>query len=358
MSLVVLPYYIFLALVMLVYRSRPKTKEHDRISISEIVTACILVLFAGLRDETVGTDTMGYVRSFDEIYSKNLSDEVSEMLLQEPGFYFLKLFSHIFSDNYAAFLCTISALCYGLVMIAIHKHSENRALSLFVYITLGYYTFCFNAARQALALSVYLLALPCILNRNLIRYCILVAVAALFHRTVLIALPLYFMFTMKYSWKSVLLTITVAVLTSVMLPSLIDSASTIEARYAYYSNAEAKGGYMLTAFYVMLALFFVFMRGHVPKKERKEYDIYLQMLICGSVIYLVVSLSGAYVELTRFAAYFQVASIFLFAMVYNAKKHLIPQPFMAAIRVGCLIFFYIFLTSMADLVPYSFNSTL
>lgn len=350
------PYFAFLAITMLAYSLQQKSKSQQKVSVA--ITYLCMVLFAGLRNQTVGTDTMSYVRAFYNVYNRVFSEDIIKVLLDEPGYYYLELFARQFSDNYWVILCTISGLCYALVLYSISKHSENRLFSLFIYITLGYYTFCFNAARQAIALSVYLLALPCLYNRRFIHYCILVCVAALFHKTVLIAIPLYFLFVMKYSWKSLSLVIVAAVLISNMLPSFLNSAAEMEGRYMLYSTVKATGGYLLTLFYVIMAVFFILMRKDIMKDHRKEYDIYLQMLICGSVIYVVVSLTGSYVELTRFAAYFQIASIFLFAKIYNSNIRVINPIFMGTICVGCLIFFYIFITTMAALVPYSFNQHL
>lgn len=352
MVLGVLPYYIFLAVVMIVCASQQKQKS----KVPLIVIFLCMVLFAGLRNQSVGTDTMSYVNSFNNLDNRSLSEDFIEILSDEPGFYLLQIFARQISGNYWVILSVVSGICYAFVLYSIKRHSENRILSLFIYITFGYYTFCFNASRQAIALSIYLLALPSLYKRNFIKYSIFVCVAALFHKTVLIAIPLYFLFIMKYSWKSLSLAAIAAIVISRRLPSLLSAAAGLEDRYLLYSVGRATGGYLLTLFYVMMSVFFILIRKRIPIAQRNEYDIFLQMLICGSIIYLIVSLSGAYVELTRFAAYFQIASIFLFAKIYNGRIKIISPIIMNAICMGCLIFFYIFLTSMAALVPYSINS--
>jgi hypothetical protein len=82
------------------------------------------------------------------------------------------------------------------------------------------------------------------------------------------------------------------------------------------------------------------------------------MLVVGSAVYLMVALTGSYVELTRFAAYFQVASIFLWAMLVRERRtHLSPFVYVVAI-VGHLAYFAIFLSQMANLTPYLWNPNL
>lgn len=353
----VLPYYIFLGLVTFVFAQR-EDGPTKRNTLPVALTWMIMTLFAGLRNESVGTDTMSYVHAFAISHTAQLDGGAYEVLKSEPGYFILQKIAGLFSTNYWALLSTVAVICYGLVLKTILKYSDNKVLSLFIYITLGYYTFCFNAARQALALSIYLLAIPCIMNRQFVKYVCIVCIAALFHKSVLIALPMYFLFRLDFSRKSVIVTVIAGCLTAAYLPMLLESAKEMDDRYRLYADVKAVGGYMLTTFYVFLSAFCIFMRNKVVREDQPEYDVFLQMLICGSVIYLVVSLTGSYVELTRFAAYFQISSIFLFAKLYKSvdrKNWTIVLPVFVC---GCLVFFYIFLTSMAALVPYKINTTL
>ena len=351
------PYYIFLGLVLFIFAQYNDSKPKDNI-IPVALTLILMILFAGLRNQSVGTDTMAYVKTFAKSHTAQLDGDIYEMLKSEPGYFILQKISGMFSTNYGILLCTIATICYSLVIKTILKLSDNKVLSLFIYITLGYYTFCFNAARQALALSIYLLAIPCIMNRHFMKYAIIVCIAALFHKSVLIALPLYVIFKLEFSWKSVIIVVIAGLITSTYLPMVLESAQEIDNRYKIYADAKAVGGYMLTAFYVLLSAFCIFMRNRVGREDRPQYDVFLQMLICGSVIYLVVSLTRSYVELTRFAAYFQISTIFLIATLYKSTDNKKWTSILPIFVCGCLAFFYIFLTTMAALVPYKFNTTL
>ena len=353
----VLPYYLFLSLASFLFSLRKDGQSKGKM-LSVALTLILMVLFAGLRNESVGTDTMAYVRAFALSHTSILDGDAYEMLKSEPGYFLVQKIAGLFSTNYCALLCTTAVICYSLVLKPILTYSDNRVLSLFIYITLGYYTFCFNAARQALALSIYLLAIPCIMNRQFMKYAIIVCIAALFHKSVLIALPLYFLFRLRFSLKSVILVIIAGCITAAYLPMLLESAKEIDDRYRLYADVKAVGGYMLTTFYVLLSIFCIYMRSNVLRKDLHQYDIFLQMLVCGSVIYLVVSLTGSYVELTRFAAYFQIATIFLFAKLYKSADRENWSIVLPIFVCGCLAFFFIFLTTMAALVPYKLNTTL
>ena len=169
------------------------------------------------------------------------------------------------------------------------------------------------------------------------------------------AIPLYFVFTLKYSHQTLAFVTLISLLVGIFLPNILSYGMTVEERYALYVEGNAKGGYLLTVFYVILALFFISQRKHIRHNALRRYDVFLLMLITGSAIYLVVSLTGAYVELTRFAAYFQIGSVFLWAML--AKERRVPLNMVVYIVavLGHLGFYAIFLSRMANLIPYLIN---
>ncbi len=334
-----------------------------------------MILLAGLRDHQVGTDTGAYVRGFERTEINQEEEEVDlgvefngregtlkgkeEMAIdKEPAYKLLVTFSKHLSDNYAALLILVALLVYALVLKSIHDVSRYELVSLFAFITLGLYTFSFNAARQGIAVAIYAQAIPFILRRQFWKYVIVVLIAALFHKTVIVTLPLYFLFTMRYNWKSLLVVILgIIVLTSVM-NQLLDFGATVEDRYKLYTEESTSGGEYLTIFYTVLMLFFMFQRRYIKEQYLKRYDLFLLMNICSAVIYLIVILMELYIEVSRFAAYFQISSIFLWAEVFRRDNFSVKWVYVIGFVTVHLLFYGIFLSRMAGLVPYEFNQTL
>lgn len=370
-----LPYYIFLAVIMALYAIYQRDRTNK---VALAATAVVFIAFAGLRDSTVGTDTGGYTRSFKSSKLQEVIDDISvnkedplappnlegdtlwEKLTDEPGFYYLKVAGRLLGDNYAILLLLVALIvCIG-TLGGIHLVSQHELVSLFVFITLGLYTFSFNAERQGIAVAIYCLAIPYLIKRDLLRYTLVVAVAAMFHRTIVVTLPLYFLFTMRFSPKSVLFIVAgIGVLTAFM-PFLIDFGSTIEYKYRVYTyNEQSTGrGLGLTAFYTVLAVFFVWWRQFMDRRLLRRYDVFLHMIICAAVIYLVVAGMGLYVETNRFANYLQIAAMFLWADVFANPKHRPSWAMATLFVVGHLIYFYIFTDRMASLTPYMWNETI
>lgn len=347
-------YYVFLAIAMMFAAAYSKNPQFK---ITLYATLTVMILFAGLRSAGVGTDSGSYARSFTDI--DEMEGDWKEQLTDEPGFYYLKLVLSMISNQYWVLFTGIAILTYSCVVIAIKRETEKIVIPLFVFITLGLYTFVFNAARQGIAVAVYMLSFKFLFEDHktgFLKYCLFVFLAAMFHKTVIITLPLYFLFRQKYSPKMLVIIAVLGIGMGAVLPSFLAFAGTHEARYELYST-QASGGEMLAVFYMLITVFFIIKRKKIDLEYLFKYDVFLNMMLFGTLIFMVVQVNNMYVELTRFAAYFQVASVFLWAYIYQSKTKPLTA-FSVVIIVGHLLYFYIFCTRMAGLVPYSFNPTI
>lgn len=347
-----LTYFIFLGIVMTLAAAFDK-KPRNRMFYFLIFL--VMVLFAGLRSDAVGTDSGGYARTFLS-GRQTIEGSFSEQFMKEPGFYYLNELLGKYSKQYWVLFTGIAALTYFCVLKAIRLQTDHLLIPLFVYITLGLYTFVFNAARQGIAVGIYMLAFPYLFKdfkHGFPRYCLFVLLAAIFHKTVIITLPLYFLFRLPYSFKIILLNALGGVIIGAELPMLFSFAEEIEARYSIFQT-QTTGGEMLTLFYVLISAFFILWRPKIDSDKTHKYDVFLNMMIFGTLIFVMVQLTGVYIEATRFAAYFQVAALFLWSLIYQSDRK--PSfGFSFLIVIGHLIYFTIFCTKMGSLTPYTFN---
>lgn len=349
-----LPYYILLAVVMLLlpgYSKKPKKSWLPIILVFVIMTA-----FVGLRDKSVGTDTGNYVRGFVELTEEQIEDKLEWD--NDPGFWLLNKWGNSYGDNYAILLCLIAAFAYVGPLLVMRKLSRNVRFSLFVYMALCYSTFCINAARQGIAVGFFMLSFQYIIKRNFLKYVFWVLVAAAFHKTVIVMLPLYFLFTMRYNFKTVTLMVIASILISINLTELLSLSTIVEERYILYSEESKGGGEMLTLFYVLMALYFINRRKYIDRADRVAYDSFLLMFMSGSIIYVLVISMGLYIEISRFASYLQVAAVFMWPMILSSRRRRVSGGYKFLIVLGHLGFMAIYLERMANLVPYLLNTTL
>ncbi|NTU73661.1 EpsG family protein [Candidatus Roizmanbacteria bacterium] len=317
------------------------------------VAFAAMVLVAGLRGEYVGTDTRAYTTAFE--HKAAFTDLMSESR-NEFGYLLLQSVARSVSDEYWVLLTAIAVVVVFCHMRAIYKFSVNPAVTLFVFITMGYYTFFFNGARQGIACAIFTLSLGSLINGNFIRYALWVMLASCFHITVIIALPLYFLFRQQSRLLFVAQVAVGATVAVLFFNSFLDIGALISDKYSIYKDIETTGGRLLTLFYLLLSVFFIYFRSNISANDRKAYDCLLNMLIFGSTIYIVITFSGGYSELTRLAFYFQVASIFLWPIVYrNIQEFASNKLIYYAFTIGHIGYFYIFTTKMAGLIPYEIN---
>ncbi|MBP7051975.1 MAG: EpsG family protein [Phycisphaerae bacterium] len=345
---------------------------------------------AGMRGSSVGTDTGGYAKGYEAERVSTVADVWDRR--SELGYFVLELAARSVSDNYWAILTASAGVVIFCYMWTIYRLSVNPAISLFVFITMGYYTFFFNGARQGLAAAVYCLAFTSLVAGRFWRYALFVAIAFLFHRTAILTLPLYFVFRRKCSFWYVAALMVGAGVVVCFLHVFLSLGVFINERYSMYAEMEATGGRWLTVFYVLLSVFFLLFKPAIMGEDRRAYDCFLNMLIFGTTVYVGVATSGAYVELTRFAFYFQVGSVFLWPLVFKSgqmsspqflpnasvvwtrQKGLLPVSvhpglntrvpphtstglYVKAIPIvlGHLAYFYLFLSQIGNLVPYRLN---
>jgi len=312
-----------------------------------------MVLFAGLRASSVGTDTKSYADFFEK--QQSFLDGW-QGITNEPGYAILSAVAHLISDQYWALLITIAVVVIFFHLIAIYKLSVNPALSLFVFIAMGYFTFFFNGARQGIACAIYTLALGPLINGNFKKYAFWVMLAFCFHKSVIIALPLYFLFRQKNSLLFLAQMIVAAIVTILFFKTFLDFGTVVSDKYAVYKEIETTGGKMLTLFYFLLSGIFVYFKSAIPDNERKVYDIYLNMLMFGATIYIIVTFAGGYTEMTRLAIYFQIASIFIWPILFkNIRESVSINLFYIAFMIGHIGYFYIFTNKMGGYVPYELN---
>lgn len=343
------PYAIVLLLSLLSYYLHKRARW-----VPAFLTVVILAFFVGMRDVTVGTDTAGYARVFLMMGEFPTWISAATGISTEDGWNILNWFIYRITPHYWFLFTFVGVLTSLCAISTIERLSSTPVLSLFLYITLGFYLSGFAGMRQAVALAIYMLAIPQLVNKKIIQYIIIVIIASFFHKTVLVALPLYFVFNLKYSNLTLFIIALGSIIVGFFLPTILSYSASMESRYSVYTEVEG-GGTLFAVFYTLMAVFFVFQRSKIIEERRETYDKLLLMLVCGSMIYLIVTFSGVYGEVTRLALYFQVAIVFLWAELYENRVNKLGSSFWAGCILAHLVYFFLYLSRIGDIVPYVMN---
>ena len=353
-----LPYFILLFIVIICSLLAERAKSNKVIYNFYVgIVFLTLVLFAGLRNRSVGTDTGSYVSRYLSL-DLDFMSIINDGGRIELGYRLLENVALLFSDQYIAILMVISFVAVFFQLKGIYKISKQPVISLFVLITFGIYTYVFNGARQALAAAIFVYAITYLIQGNFKKYLLWIIIASLFHKSVILGIPLYFFFRKKFTMKLfgfLLITTLVAIY---FFNILIMYAGIISTQYLKYDEIDKQGGVYLTLAYVLLSSFFILIRPKIKPFFKANYDIYLNMFLFGTVVYLVVFFTGAYVEMTRLALYYILSTIFIWPIIFKSLKQSEIVFVFVSFLVVHFTFFFIFIGKMSNLNPYLLNSSI
>lgn len=350
------PYFIILVLVVVLALLAEKAKGNKIIyNFYVVLLFLVLVLFAGLRDLTVGSDTNMYANRFARL-PLDFFSLMNQKTRIELGYRLVEYIGLLFSSNYIVILIITALIAVYFQLKGIYKISTIPAVSIFVLITFGIYTYVFNGARQALAAAIYVFAIYYLVKGNFKKYALWVLIAFFFHKSVILALPLYFLFRKKFNLRLLITFIIGTFLAIVFFKLVMQYVSLFNTQYAIYQDIEAKGAIYLTLAYVLLSVFFIIIRPKIMQVYKKSYDVYLNMFLFGAIVYITVFFTGAYVEMTRIGFYFILSALFIWPLIFKSlKQNEIFIPFVFFVLVHA-VFFYIFIERMGNLTPYILNT--
>ena len=194
--------YLFIGLVLVAY-----SLVYDRLNERStywtyFFLMLFLFLFAGLRGLDVDrdyvmtyVDTAEHVPPFGSLFSSPI-EFYKKLPHTEFSYCVLVSFLNLFCKNSAV----IAALIYAAIAVPVKMRAMNRisADGTFGYVLLLYFANLYllqemTQIRAGVGTAFFLLALPEIYNRNFKRFLALIIIAGIFHKSMLIALPLYFL---------------------------------------------------------------------------------------------------------------------------------------------------------------------
>ncbi|WP_180052118.1 EpsG family protein [Acinetobacter sp. YH12099] len=308
----------------------------------------VLVTFFSIRNFSVGTDTVVYTDKFRNSLSAHYYEFNPEI---ELGYQFIEYSLLNITDNYLWLFFTSALFVISIYLFVIKRFSNNYILSVFIYITFGFYTFLFNGLRQGIAMAVCFLALPYLINKNKLKYFLLIVIASLFHTSAWVMLPFYFLVHMKLRLEYKML---ITFLSSFLISGiLISYFAEQNSRYEEYAQvSESSGGYILLMFYFILGLLLYFL-GRKERFLNHNYKIFEQVYLCGLLFMIPIALLGTNPSgPQRMLNYFTPMLIFLIPILVSKFK----TSFVVYVFYMCMvIFYYLTTTRFSNLTPYLVN---
>lgn len=149
-----------------------------------------IVLLYGFRGLGVGKDTSVYISYFHEV--KEFAIEQVFGYYIEPGYVVLDVVANrIFGDEIGMQLLS-GGLIFGFLIVGImhYRRKLNEVLGVFIFF-MCYFAVACNGARQLIACCIILWGIKYVLERNFLKYMLVVLAAAMFHKSAVICILFY-----------------------------------------------------------------------------------------------------------------------------------------------------------------------
>lgn len=346
---------------------------------------CILFGVMALRFD-IGNDYRQYTQTAHEAY-------VGGYVVTEAGFNWLvRLLYGIAGGEYYELVFAVFAFVTLLFFLkAFVRQSVSFPQTFFLFMTLGLYFQTFNTVRYYLALAVALFSMKYVLEKDYLKFVFWIGMAALFHKSVLLVLPAYWL--ASFEWKRWQIAAGLAVSAICFLGKGLVLKLALVLYPSYRNTVYLEGGGSLTGTLRTLAVLslyvwfvYIYERTCVQSEEAcqqekmsvrrvimfivyggaetgnllKEQSWYPELRFYGQ-LNLFALVTGTFFSflpvVTRISYYFTVSQLFMIPLILkNIKEQRMRRKVMLIVFVVCILYFAMFLLQAhqdgVKLLPY------
>lgn len=184
-------YLLVLFLIFFSLISLKKKNDDTNKKIFLIISFVLIILIAGLRKYTVGTDTHQFIEAFIRISKLSITEFSSERY--EYGFTFLCWVLSKITSNPQILIFVSSIIINIAVAKFIYNNSNNIYLSTILYIITTFFFSYMNIMRAALAIAFILFGYEYLKKDNLKMFIIFVLISISFHFSAILSLLFVFL---------------------------------------------------------------------------------------------------------------------------------------------------------------------
>ena len=315
-------FYIFFLIFLVFLGARYNVNgKYLSKNLSLMFSFLLILLFAALRFD-VGYDYPTYWHS---IFPDLNRDEVYRWELFPR---FLALFCNRYRCPWMFFAIT-SVFAYSLVYFGIKKYSVSYFESTVIYISL-FFLSGLSTIRQTVAVSIVFYSTRYIFERKMLKYIVLCIFACLWHKSALIAIPIYFI----YNYINIAFSV---ILLSIILISkffIFKKLKELGLMLSYLDALENfKGGSLMRYFYILITIYLIFISlitGSYNKSKR-----FFSVLILGFAFPIIF---GGHMGL-RFGEYYNIYLCFAYPVVFSKLK-------IKERALGLTIFYFVFIFTL------------
>lgn len=304
-----------------------------------IITFASVIFFSGLRNSVA--DTPAYIRFFQRIPAswEGLIDLWDSGV--DKGFLVFTIVIKSVINDFHVWLFVIAAFTGVSIAMMLSKYSCNFFISVFMYVASCQFVWMFNGIRQYLAVVIIFLSFKFIVEERFFKYLLFVAIAATFHDTALIMIPIYFVVKGKaLNWKTIaFLGLSFSVLffsnQFIAFLDLLMTGTTYEGDLYYFKNDDGTNIIRVIVASVPALISLLYLKV-IRKLGDNRLNILVNISVIASSIYIVSSATSG-VLIGRLPIYLEIFNLILL-------PNLIERIFNTGSRkviYSLMIFFYL-----------------
>ena len=275
-----------------------------------IIATINWIILSGLRDWSVGADTLAYKEYFDETifltwgecFSKIYLKYIQGIHFKDPGYLIVMKFFQIFSTNYQMFLIFIAVIFFVPLGLLIYKYSKEPYLSYILFSSLFYSFFAITGHRQTIATSIVVFGgIKLIKKRKLLKFLLLITIASTIHTSVICFLPFYWISKIRINKVSLIFYWSLIVISFLFKEQFLILLQQM-AGYEEYSILETAGGGNFIFLLYMLLIYVTIFYGYFTNNEIIE--ISTNALFIAGIFSSLVFLNQSFMRVVQYYSIF------------------------------------------------------
>lgn len=307
----------------------------------------LIFLFLAFRFK-FGNDYLPYYKLFIEINSYEEFDLMDPTIRAEPAWILLcRIFRPLgFFFMIAALALLNCCAYYHFIKKFVPEKFYWLAVFLYVFST-GFLLVQSSSMRQTVGINLFLISLGYLNRKDFVRYFLCAAVAAFFHTSALILIPVFLLslFNWRINGITAIFIVTIFLLLFMygiyLLPVLNEIISTHFERYEVYQDSETAKLGSGVGFVYLCFLFLLII--HFEKFQNREISLLFKLAILS---FLFIPTGFIFMMFARISMYFSPAIIVVYPVIIsNIQKNLYKKAVLYTIIFFTAYGFYQFFQS-------------
>ena len=309
-------------------------------------TLCLLAVFSVLfllsafRME-VGNDYETYVDTIHEIY-------VGGYVVTEPLFNgVVKLLCELSGgENYLLVFGFFAFFTIWIFLKVLYEQTDNFPMAFFLFMTLGIYFRTFNTVRYYFVLALTLYSFRYVLRKEYGKFLMLILLAAFFHKSVLVVIPIYLIADRKWD-KRFGAVLVIGAMGMVLCQDLIMKIA-LELYPSYkdtifLETETGLSGNLMSVFRCAVILVFSIICYKESIENQRENQFYFKLNVLAILLYL----CGSFLPLVGRIGYYLITSHILFVpgILSGIRDEKKKKIFTGLVIMAGVIYFLLFLKS-------------